>query len=273
MWEGVFEYGKLKSVDGSSPLVLFSWGYWGWGNSTGEFVQAADAVEKIRGFEPPVFVDARLRRSVRAVGFRDAALERLVGTKRYRWMKGLGNKALDQDGLELSDPEGAEALLDLALEDSHRRCIFFCACEFRLQSGKPACHRSLVTRELIERAKRRSLDLSVVEWPGTPLGEKPLEWEVSASTLKGVTSGKKALPVEWLNLAEAAGIAWGTPVRLRAGAKTASILTGPARFQGKRWVHPVLMAYEEPPSDDDMLNDARRLRRDLGYEPEGNAPG
>ncbi len=32
-----------------------------------------DAVEHARGFAPPLFVDVRVRRSVRALGFRDRA--------------------------------------------------------------------------------------------------------------------------------------------------------------------------------------------------------
>jgi hypothetical protein len=42
-------------------------------------VAAVDAIEKQRGFRPPVLVDARIRRSVRAKGFQGAALETLVG--------------------------------------------------------------------------------------------------------------------------------------------------------------------------------------------------
>jgi hypothetical protein len=50
------------------------WGYWGWGGSTRELVEAFDAAEAMRGYEPAVFVDARARRQVRAVGFRGDAL-------------------------------------------------------------------------------------------------------------------------------------------------------------------------------------------------------
>jgi len=45
-----------------------------------------------RGFQPPIFVDIRIRRSVRAAGFTGSAFERLVGQDRHRWMKSLGNK-------------------------------------------------------------------------------------------------------------------------------------------------------------------------------------
>ncbi len=49
--------------------TLFTWGYYGWGNHTPSPVEAVDAVETSRGFQPPVFVDIRIRRSVRAAGF------------------------------------------------------------------------------------------------------------------------------------------------------------------------------------------------------------
>ena len=59
--------------------TLFTWGYYGWGNHTPSLVEAVDAVETERGFQPPIFVDIRLRRSVRAAGFTGQAFERLVG--------------------------------------------------------------------------------------------------------------------------------------------------------------------------------------------------
>jgi hypothetical protein len=36
------------------PMTMFSWGYYGWGNATAQFVQAADAAEAARGFAPPM---------------------------------------------------------------------------------------------------------------------------------------------------------------------------------------------------------------------------
>jgi hypothetical protein len=44
----------------------FTWGYCGWGNATPQLIEAADAVEQSRGFGPLLFVDIRIRRSVRA---------------------------------------------------------------------------------------------------------------------------------------------------------------------------------------------------------------
>ena len=72
-------------------LTIFTWGYYGWGNHTTQLVKAVDAVEASRGFEPPIFVDVRIRRTVRAIGFQGTNFEKLLGPKRHRWMKELGN--------------------------------------------------------------------------------------------------------------------------------------------------------------------------------------
>jgi hypothetical protein len=73
-------------------MTIFTWGYYGWGNATPQLVEAVDAVETSRGFEPPIFVDIRIRRNVRAKGFVGSAFEKLMGPSRHRWMKSLGNK-------------------------------------------------------------------------------------------------------------------------------------------------------------------------------------
>ncbi len=49
--------------------TLFTWGYYRWGNHTPNLVEAVDAVESSRGFQPPILVDIRVRRSVGATGF------------------------------------------------------------------------------------------------------------------------------------------------------------------------------------------------------------
>jgi hypothetical protein len=62
-----------KGVSDTDALTSFSWGYWGWGNSVPQFLQAAAAHEAARGFMPPAFADVRLRRSGRAPGFNGRA--------------------------------------------------------------------------------------------------------------------------------------------------------------------------------------------------------
>lgn len=94
-------------------LTIFSWGYWGWGSTTTQLVQAVDAAEEAGGFKPPIFVDVRLRRSVRAKGFTGKAFERVVGPTRYEWMPRLGNRniATGESGTEIDDPTAAKELL------------------------------------------------------------------------------------------------------------------------------------------------------------------
>jgi hypothetical protein len=113
----------------TKPITLFSFGYWGWGSATRQLVKAMDAVEKSRGFDPPLFVDIRISRSVRAKGFNGTAFEKIVGQDRYVWMEGLGNRAI-QTGIgriDIKDPSAAESLLVLAAENARRprRVIFF----------------------------------------------------------------------------------------------------------------------------------------------------
>lgn len=80
------------------PSTLFTWGYWGWGSATEQLIKAVDAVEVARGFKPPMFVDVRLSRKVRAPGFDGNAFENAVGTSRYRWLDSLGNVAIRDGG-------------------------------------------------------------------------------------------------------------------------------------------------------------------------------
>src|SRR5262245_14615640 len=103
-----------------SPLTIFSWGYEGWGNATDQLLQAVDNVEKERGFEPPLFVDIRISRAVRAVGFRDAAFEETVGYDRYLWMDSLGNEAvkLKLPRTKIMNWRAADTLLMLATENA-----------------------------------------------------------------------------------------------------------------------------------------------------------
>src|SRR5262245_51914957 len=128
--------------------TLFTWGYYGWGNHTPQLVKAVDAVETGRGFKPPVFVDIRIRRSVRATGFNGPAFERLLGPNRHRWMKSLGNKfILSRTGpiIQIAEPEAAYELLDLALQlaKDNRRLLFFCSCQWP-QRDSDSCHRVTV---------------------------------------------------------------------------------------------------------------------------------
>jgi len=126
------------------PITLFSWGYWGWGNSTKQLVKAVDAVEESRGFEPPILVDTRIRRTDRAEGFKGDRFERLFGPSRHRWMKSLGNEAIikkTNKPIQVADPEAAHELLYRALDaaEQNRWIIFFYWCPFPMNGREVTC--------------------------------------------------------------------------------------------------------------------------------------
>jgi hypothetical protein len=93
--------------------TLFTWGYYGWGNATPQLVEAVDAVEASRGFQPPIFVDIRIRRTVRAKGFQGSAFEKLLGPSRHKWMKSLRYiETRTGPFVQIADPAAAEELLE-----------------------------------------------------------------------------------------------------------------------------------------------------------------
>lgn len=148
-------------------MTLFTWGYYGWGNHTPHLVKAVDAVETSRGFQPPIFVDIRIRRSVRAAGFTGPAFERLLGKDRHLWMKSLGNEfILTRTGppIHIADPAAADELLDLALESARhqQRLLFFCSCQWPKCHGMVACHRTTVAGLVLKAAKKRGVKIEIV---------------------------------------------------------------------------------------------------------------
>lgn len=235
----------------SNPSVtLFSFGYYGWGSSTEELVKGADAVERSRGFKPPIFVDIRHNRQVRAKGFNGNAFGDLLGGKRYLWMKRLGNKNIKSKGksrMALEDPKAVTDLLDLALEAKrdNRRVIYFCGCEFPMYAGKIRCHRTLVTRILIREARKRDLDLSVVEWPG----DEPRIWikDVSPEMFDSVAKGRATLPLDWQRVSHMlSGLPFGSILTLKSRGRELHRLACPGMYKSGTWTIPFLYWYFDP---------------------------
>jgi hypothetical protein len=225
-------------------LTLFTWGYEGWGNWTDKLVEAVDAVERSRGWGPPLFVDIRASRKVRAEGFREHAFERRFGPERYRWMNRLGNKAIlthERYG-SIIDPTAAADLLDLAvgMQAKRRRVIYFCSCV----SPTDGCHRHWVAPHLFEFAKKRGQPVTVVEWPGfdsepeSVPGVRTTERVVSA-----INAGRVSLPIgPDLPAPELLGLPWFTLVDLVdevTGKKVDFMLSGPAQHRAGGWQLPV----------------------------------
>jgi hypothetical protein len=219
-------------------IEAFMWGYWGWGGSKRKLVEAFDAAEAQRGYDPPVFVDARIRREVRAAGFREDAFEKLLGAGRYVWMQGLGNEAvLDKGLLRLRDPHVANDLLDLIVKNdrARRRVIFFCACETPRKDGERWCHRDLVAELLTNEARRRRVALSVAEWPGGVPRRLIARFPAASAragqneTAKGVPMPKEMSPVIGVSLP------WGSYAVVEGPDGVVPLVVGPAIHRQGRW--------------------------------------
>jgi hypothetical protein len=243
-------------------------GYYGWGNATPRLVEAVDAVETSRGFELPIFVDIRIRRTVRAKGFVGSAFETLLGPIRHRWMKSLGNRFIvTRTGadIQIAEPSAANELLDLALKaGGHKqRVLFFCGCQWPKCNGEISCHRSEVAELVLQAAQRHGESVEIVEWPG---GEpKRIDLEVPPGVYASVRKGRKTVPLGGTtNLAQIGGLSWGSIATVHSGQKQPHRIVGPAIWQTDKWSLPVfptnaggLPEYEK---------EAARLRLSLGLE-------
>ena len=237
-------------------ITIYMWGYWGWGNSATELVRAVDAVERKRGFKPPLFVDIRMKRSARPAVFRGNAFGRVVGASRYETMSSLGNEHYLADHkkrlpnstrqIVIHDPTAADILLDRAVElrKENKHVIYFCACEFpngNLNSDgcRYACHRSVVSNLLLKCAKKKGIALEVVEWPGGK--SKRIDVVVPPEIMNAVRDNRKFVPVpRQRSIAEWAETPWGSLARLCCAHDDLVILTGPAKFKSGKWGLPVL---------------------------------
>lgn len=197
-------------------LTIFTFGYWGWGNATRELIRAIDSAERKKGFSPPVFFDVRLKRSVRAKGFRDDAFERLLPKGRYQWFPSLGNINIvtKKLGVKIKDPLSSRTLFKEALKCAkrNRRIIFFCACEF-----PRFCHRHVVANLLLKEAARTRRRIRVTEWPGgAPIR---IRVRVTEAIYNGIIRGKilnVRLPSQTLPRG-LVGLPWGSIVDVVSG--------------------------------------------------------
>ncbi len=248
------------------PLKMFSWGYWGWGNATLELRKAVDAVERSRGFKPPIFVDVRLKRSVRAVGFNGNAFGNLLGEGRYHWINRLGNERIGtgQGGVKIADPSAAPELLELAIEadKQKRRVIFFCSCEYLRFDDGFKCHRWNVGTLLLKAAEKAELPLQVQEWPGGD--SERFTVKLDDNQLKKLWRSGRYVPLGGLQqLPKLAGLPHGSVVRLesRQGSEEHEfdIVSGPTVYRSGQWRLPVYEVYEA--DDYAVWTESKRLRK------------
>jgi hypothetical protein len=252
-------------------MTLFTFGYYGWGNHTSQLVEAVDAVETSRGFKPPIFIDIRIRRTVRAKGFQGNAFEKLLGQNRHRWMKSLGNKFIQTrtgPNIQIADPSAADELLDFAVESAKRkqRLLFFCSCQWPRCDGEIACHRTTVAGLVLKAAKKSSVPVEIVEWPG---GEpRFINLDMTPTMLGAIKPGRMSIPLDEPNIGQLAGLPWCSIASLWSGHEEMHRLVGPAIRQPGQWVLPILetdLEVEAPLTT--YEREAARVRRALGLEP------
>jgi hypothetical protein len=250
--------------------TLFTWGYYGWGNHTPQLVEAVDAVECNRGFKPPLFVDIRIRRTVRAKGFQGNAFEKLLGSSRHRWMKSLGNKFIQTrtgPHIQIADPSAANELLDLALEAAHhkQRLLFFCSCQWPRCDGEIACHRTTVADLVQKAARKRGVPVEIVEWPGGRPGF--INLDVTPEVLAAIKRGRVSIPLDDPTLGSLAGLPWCSIATLWSGHEEIHRLVGPVIRQPHHWVLPILETHIEADSQlPEYEREAARLCRSFGLE-------
>lgn len=249
--------------------TIFTWGYYGWGNHTAQLIEAVDAVEMGRGFKPPLFVDIRIRRTVRAVGFIGSAFEKQIGSKRYRWLKSLGNKYIESrtgPSIQIADPSAANELLDLALDcaNNKQRLLFFCSCQWPRCEGKIVCHRTTVAELVRNAAQKRGVQVEIVEWPGA--NPSKIDLEVSSKNFTAIHKGRVTIPVgKQTNLAEIGGLPWCSIANLHSNGKMLHRIVGPAIFQKDDWALPVLrFVADANTSLNGYVREAARMRVDFG---------
>lgn len=254
-------------------ITLFTFGYYGWGSTTRQLVEAVDAVEASRGFQPPMFVDIRISRSVRAAGFDGGAFGKLLGDDRYHWMKSLGNERITTKKgpwIKIAEPSAANELLELAVDEAtrRRRILFFCGCQWSRWDGKIACHRATVAGLVLRAAKRRNRRIEIVEWPG---GLKPRHFDVDLreAEFRKVKDGQMSIPLpKGFDLADSGSIPWGSIATVRCGDDKVHRLVGPAEFRRRMWRLPVVkFFYNASTPLADYRSEASVSRKRNGWEP------
>ena len=254
------------------PVTIFSWGYWGWGNATHQLKEVVDAVEKARGFKPPLFVDIRFKRQGRAPGFVGDRFADVLGggDRRYIHMVDLGNANIGsrkRRRVKISNPSAATSLLKLALVRAreNQRLIFFCACPWPRWDGKLDCHRDAVGSLLLQAARRTGKDVEIIEWPGgSPVARS---FEVRPAVYEAIRKGGQNVPLgKSFDFSRLGTLPWGSIVTLDSTAGSLRIITGPATYSGE-WFLPLIEYLDAEASLAEIAASGEQIRRDRGLNP------
>ena len=260
----------------TDSLTAFSWGYKGWGNATAAVIEVFDAVEQRRGFAPPIFVDIRQGRGVRAEGFCGASgsFERKLGKKRYRWMSDLGNMAVRtrRGPMRLVGGAAVYELLGLMLRarEEDRRVVFFCSCRSPCEYAK--CHRRLVSRKLIRAAQRLNLALRLEEWPGGGTSRRvTMSLRVQAQQIADLVKGKSRRSIDLGRSrpeTKLLSLPVGSLVRIQNGRMHMNVSVRKVVLWAGRWRLYFLASFGGPSVTQARLaQQAKNLRRSLGLSP------
>jgi hypothetical protein len=250
--------------------TIFSWGYYGWGSHTADLIEVVDAVEKSRGFDPPNFVDIRISRSVRAVGFNGAHFEKLLGEDRYVWMKSLGNQRIvSKKGpqVQIAEPDTVKDLLNLARSNmkARRRLIFFCSCPSPRCNGKIACHRTTVAHLLIRAAKKEKYSIEISEWPGSR--PRHVYLDLNRDEFLAVRKGKTTVGLGDKPDTTMLGLPSYSVATFRSGGESFHRIVGPAVRRSKEWCLPVQYWFYDPEVGiAEYKKEANKLRRECGLD-------
>jgi hypothetical protein len=129
----------------NNKIGIFSFGYWGWGNRVPELRRTFLQHNKAYRGRGLIWVDIRIRRTVRAAGFNGDTPRKLLGPGSYVWLRNFGNTQIlnGQCGVQIKNyKDGFKEFQQKVLAKAKRRnsdTILFCACENLSQ-----CHRNNV---------------------------------------------------------------------------------------------------------------------------------
>ena len=119
---------------------------------------------------------------------------------------------------------------------------------------------------VLKAARKRGIQVKVVEWPG---GEpKRIDLDVPPKDFTAVKKGRWTVPLgERVDLARFAGLPWCSIATLHSGGETLHRIVGPAICQTSGWALPILWRADDPNAGlKEYKEEASKLRNEWGLE-------
>jgi hypothetical protein len=119
---------------------------------------------------------------------------------------------------------------------------------------------------VLKAAKKRGVQVELVEWPGGV--PKRIDFEVTEKDFAAIRKGRMTVPLgKRVDLAEVAGLPWGSIATLHSDGETLHRVIGPAISQTSGWVTPILYMLFDPATRlSDYKKEAEKMRREWGLE-------